>query len=406
MENFSKLSIDITKKLNKKEKKQDGIFFTPKSIRDIVIKELLNYVDLQNKNILEPSCGGCDFIKDLNDNYTNIITGIEKNINVFNVINEEYNKFDNINIINDDFILHKFNEKYDIIIGNPPYFLLNPQQRKKYNLKSSFFKGKTNIFCVFIYKCMELLNDNGILSFVLPSSILNTIAYDNFRKYLKEKYEILNIIELVNNDFMETKQETIILMLRKTKKTNDNYTIKHKDYLLFSGRKQEIVNFYKNKSFISDLDISVTTGTIIWNNNKDLLRTEHNEENHLLFYDFNINNNNELVLFEEEGQYKNKGQYININNEKYLTPPVILVERGRGRGTVNFTFKMTKIDEDFKYKKFYVENHLYVIKEKQELLNKIYDALQNEELQKFIKKNNPSKCMTKTIIMNFLPLNI
>ncbi len=404
MENFSKLSIDITKKLNKKEKKQNGIFFTPKSIRDIVIKELLKHTDLQNKNILEPSCGGCDFIKDLNDNFSNTITGIEKNENIFNMISEEYNKYDNISIINDDFISHEFNEKYDIIIGNPPYFLLKPQQKKEYKLTSSFFKGKTNIFCVFIYKCMELLNDNGILSFVLPSSILNTLAYDDFRKYLNENYEILNILELENDDFLETKQGTIILMLKKIKKTNRNYTIKHKNYLLFSGRRMEIVDFYKNKSFMIDLDISVTTGNITWNNNKDLLRTEYNEENHLLFYDFNINNNNELVLHEETGEYKNKGQYININNEKYLTPPVILVERGRG--TANFTFKMTKINEDFKYKKFYAENHLYVIKGEQELLNRIYEELNNEELQYFLKRNNPSKCMSKTIIMNFLPLSI
>lgn len=52
---FNKLSIDLTKKLSVKDKKDNGIYFTPMDIVKLTIDSLIKY----NKNIvniLEPSC--------------------------------------------------------------------------------------------------------------------------------------------------------------------------------------------------------------------------------------------------------------------------------------------------------------------------------------------------------------
>ena len=65
--NYTKLSIDITKSLTKDQKKNDGIFFTPpqtvKSDIDYLLRQI-NNIDI--KTILEPSCGSCEFINYLN----------------------------------------------------------------------------------------------------------------------------------------------------------------------------------------------------------------------------------------------------------------------------------------------------------------------------------------------------
>ena len=65
---FSKLSIKLTKDLTKKEKQQDGIFFTPPTI----INKLLKYIEPYNSSInsiLEPSCGSGEFISKIIDKF-------------------------------------------------------------------------------------------------------------------------------------------------------------------------------------------------------------------------------------------------------------------------------------------------------------------------------------------------
>ena len=58
---FSKLSITITNELEKKEKKENGIFITPPSFINEIIKLLQPYIS-NIKYVLEPSCGTCEFI--------------------------------------------------------------------------------------------------------------------------------------------------------------------------------------------------------------------------------------------------------------------------------------------------------------------------------------------------------
>jgi adenine-specific DNA-methyltransferase len=55
-----------------------------------------------------------------------------------------------------DFLNENIVERYDTVIGNPP-----------------FVKTKTgNLFLKFIEKCYNLLNDNGELVFIVPSDFI------------------------------------------------------------------------------------------------------------------------------------------------------------------------------------------------------------------------------------------
>lgn len=70
-----------------------------------------------------------------------------------------------MNIKNDDYLGYDTGMKYQWIISNPPYYVM----KKKYVDKRYFkyFEGRPNIF---IAKSLKLLDDNGILSFVLPKN--------------------------------------------------------------------------------------------------------------------------------------------------------------------------------------------------------------------------------------------
>jgi len=122
---FSDLSIKITKELSKDVKKNEGIYFTPpETIEKIInlIKPL--FIDYKFINILENSCGSCEFIINLIKNFTNInIIGIEKNKDIYNKIQHISNEF--IKILNQDFLEFNNDISYDLIIGNPPFCVID-----------------------------------------------------------------------------------------------------------------------------------------------------------------------------------------------------------------------------------------------------------------------------------------
>ena len=58
---FSELSTQITHNLSKIDKKKGGIYFTPPSCIQKCLDIIKPYIK-NNTNVLEPSCGSCEFI--------------------------------------------------------------------------------------------------------------------------------------------------------------------------------------------------------------------------------------------------------------------------------------------------------------------------------------------------------
>ena len=82
-EQYSKLSQNLTAKIDKSVKKRNGIFFTPPSTVSENIKYLQSFMRAP-ETILEPSCGSCEYIRKLRVVYPESdITGVELNKNIF-----------------------------------------------------------------------------------------------------------------------------------------------------------------------------------------------------------------------------------------------------------------------------------------------------------------------------------
>jgi len=107
---FSELSRNLTSQINNAEKKNNGIFFTPPKTVLKNIKFLEPYMK-NIKNILEPSCGSCEYILKLNNINDDIhITGMELNKTIFDSI-KQY-EGENITLINDNYLTYKFNNNF------------------------------------------------------------------------------------------------------------------------------------------------------------------------------------------------------------------------------------------------------------------------------------------------------
>ena len=394
---FSELSKQITHNLSKIDKKKNGIYFTPPSCIQKCLDIIKPYIK-NNTNVLEPSCGSCEFITALSK-VTKVkkITGIEHNNTIYNSI--KHLSTDKIQIHHQDFLKYENGENYKLIVGNPPYFVMKKKDvDKKYY---DYFDGRPNIFILFIIKCLKMLKYNGILSFVLPKSFLNCLYYDKTRKYINDNlFQIINIIEC-DDKYLDTQQPTILLTLQKNRKYchNDNFLLKINGYTIF-GTHNDIKNLkkiYNNSTSLHNLNLKVHVGTVVWNQHKNILSNDTTKTR--LVYSSNIVNNQ---FIDKDFKNEAKKKFIDWPG---CNRPLLVINRGYGVGKYNFEYCL--LDGSFPY---LIENHLIYItsnhknEKKIKLYKDIIKSLEDERTKNFINLYFGNSAINTTELEYILPI--
>lgn len=271
-----------------------GQVFTPTNIVEYMLSLRKN-----NGNILEPSSGDGSF-SDIIDN----IVAIEI---------DEDNKTDN-NIIM-DFFDYDTNNKFDTIIGNPPYVAFkNISSDTLEKIQSTDYLGnfdnRTNLYLYFIRKCIEHLNDNGEIIFITPREFIKTTSAIKLNTLLYEKGTITEWFEYGDEVVFKGYSPTVVVwrfekdnFSRKTK-TNNGY----KTFKLNDGQISFISNEYNVK--FSDL-FSVKVGAV---SGMDAVFTHED-------------GNKEFVCSYTKQTGKLKKMYYNVRNEYIDSKKEILMTR-------------------------------------------------------------------------------
>ena len=309
--------------------------------------------------------------------------------------------------------------------------------------------GRANIYIAFLYKCLtEHLTVGGFLGFVLPTSLFNCSYYEPMRKYIADKCTIC-FVKKLDVEYYETSQDTMLIILQN-KRSHGNesfYRFKYQDRIYISPFYKELRKAVLGTQTLDTLGFLVKTGDVVWNVVGPYLRDTKETGASLLIYTNNIvdgklviNNLNSSKKCCAEGCTRKdagfgigsedekkevraktkerwcvdhkKAEMIDFRKKQYiagyrsqpLKAPAILVSRGFGNASAEYSFIYALVPDG----EFYAENHVNVIlpqnAEAVKRIPMIMNSLGDSRTSDFIKYFNANGAMSKSELEQVLPI--
>jgi adenine-specific DNA-methyltransferase len=216
-------------------KKNNGSYYTPELLADFIMAHVSPHFEASEKlSILEPSAGDGSFIRSFNKakfpssikHYSfqaveKIKPELEKAIKQANTNRKKDVRF---SFVKNDFLKFQasVNRKFSFIAGNPPYIkksLLNKTQielcQQIHTTAGLSEASIKNIWPYFLIRCCQLLDENGVLAFVLPAELLQINFSVELRQFLINNFERTEIFTFEDLLFECKGQDTVLLIAYK-----------------------------------------------------------------------------------------------------------------------------------------------------------------------------------------------
>lgn len=205
---------------------------------------------------------------------------------------------------------------FDVIIGNPPYvnvekidlsdrdFLMNNYQ---------FIKGRFDLYIAFIEKSINLLKEDGFLSFIIPYPFIYEKYASLLREHLAKNTQIQILLDLSNiKVFADAAVRSTIFVIRKTKPNNNTVNIQESTIAeIFTTKfhlKQDI--FLENPNFNFKSEANEITIPIL-----KKLESNSNELSEIYYINWGLRTGNiQKYTYKHSRNEKNEKKMINGRN--------------------------------------------------------------------------------------------
>lgn len=269
LENYLELLIP------KNDRKVNGAFFTPTYVVDFIIKETS---PKNNDKCLDPSCGCGAFLIGLVEYYQktfkkSVKETIKENIygsdilnynvkrskiilSLFGLLNNEIIEESNFNIYNQDSLKADWKNKFEIIVGNPPYVKFQDlsDDNRLYLIDNwkSIENGTFNLYFAFFELGYKLLTKNGKLGYITPNNYFTSLSALSLRLYFLQNKCVTRIVDFRHKKVFDAQTYTAITFANK--KANNS--------ILFDKIKDEqscsdfLISANGSPNYLENLDVS------------------------------------------------------------------------------------------------------------------------------------------------------
>lgn len=294
------------------QRKSSGAYYTPEKVVNELIDRLYeNDANLKAKTICDPCCGTGNFLLSLGVkgiDYSNLYGQDIDPISVFlsriniALMAPEMSALDiRSRIIVGNTYFETFTQKFDIIVGNPPWgsdFSEADALQCRRVFKTAIGKSIES-YDLFVEKALSMLDHKGVLAFVLPEAILSVAAHDTVRRLIIDSCSF-RFISYLGNVFSGVQCPSIILGITpddkktvvgcKVSTRNDTFVIS-KPRAFSDGTLSLNVSDEENQCLDAISNIKNATYLkgkakfalgIVTGNNKEYISTEKSDDNEII----------------------------------------------------------------------------------------------------------------------------
>lgn len=458
------------------DKKLFGQYYTPNYMVDHVLTMLdMKKNEVIGYKIVDPACGNGAFLIKVIDklfkfgfsleticNFVNTqLFGFDSNpsavflcklsiyLKLLSCCNSDaeyvyiFNNINLNNIKNINTITTSIDEKFNIILGNPPYFKIKNSLFGNKSEYSKILNGQGNIYVLFMQWALLHIEAKGNICLIVPQSFRSGKYFKNIRKELcnYSLKEILTIDSKNRNQVFSDAEQAILIMNLKNEVRGVRNTVisvsydginaftigRFKQFDILSSEslilpvdecsKNLILKIKKDFLKFQDIEKELTfgNGLFVWNQNKEFLSSDSKDNYPIIYANYIVNNS--FKFDERKNDIKKEAArrpFCSPNNKckSFVCEGKKLIIK-RTSGIENFLrIKACIISDDFlmKYPKYYLENHinfLYYKKDKNKAIpikKQLYiSAFLSSDIANFIFKLTNGNTQVSATELNELP---
>jgi adenine-specific DNA methylase len=205
-------------------RKRMGIYYTPERLAAILTAwAVRGPADL----VLDPSCGGCVFLKTAADRLSSLgsqesglqVVGVDRDADALAAAARSIASIGTDQLIEADFLSLRPSTLYDAVVGNPPYVRhhrLSSHElataREAMGIDGHAVSGQASYWAYFVLHSIHFLREGGRMGMVLPMSILQSSYSTSIRADLCRSFTSVTVIALAERVFDDTDEACVVLL--------------------------------------------------------------------------------------------------------------------------------------------------------------------------------------------------
>ena len=107
----------------------------------------------------------------------------------------------------EDFLLHDFQKRFDVVIGNPPYIRFDniaPEKQRAYKVRYDTFSERCDIYVPFFERSLSLLSPRGVFSFICTNRFVRSSYGRRLRRMISESFHVALYLNMEHTQPFET----------------------------------------------------------------------------------------------------------------------------------------------------------------------------------------------------------